>query len=83
MSKSHSRKARKHRLWKERYKNRVRSLYHFKCHNCGEEVSSGEGHFIPPSLGDPGFYSCKKKEQSDVAQGNTDISGPLYPETAE
>lgn len=28
------------------------------CLNCG-----GMGpHFVPPSFGDPGFYTCKKKE---------------------
>lgn len=29
------------------------------CFNCGEIGS----HYIPPSFGDPGFYTCKKKER--------------------
>lgn len=27
------------------------------CHNCGEKGS----HFVPPSLGDKGFFHCEKK----------------------
>lgn len=29
-----------------------------KCPNCGENGP----HFVPPSLGEPGFFMCKKKE---------------------
>lgn len=29
-----------------------------KCSNCGETLYSG-GHFVPPCMGDPGFFSCK------------------------
>jgi len=32
------------------------------CPNCG-----GRGaHFVPPSLGEEGFYSCKKKEPANA-----------------
>lgn len=30
-----------------------------KCSNCGKEGS----HFAPPSMGEPGFYTCKAKEE--------------------
>lgn len=30
------------------------------CMNCGEKGP----HYVPPSWGDPGFYSCKKKEEA-------------------
>jgi|WetSurMetagenome_2_1015567.scaffolds.fasta_scaffold1335287_1 hypothetical protein len=28
------------------------------CPNCKKELTAGEGHFAPPSLGEPGFYIC-------------------------
>jgi ribosomal protein L32 len=28
------------------------------CPNCGERST---GHFVPPSLGEPGFYICKEQ----------------------
>lgn len=33
-----------------------------KCVNCGEEGP----HFVPPSLGELGFYTCKKKPGFEV-----------------
>ena len=30
-----------------------------KCINCGEDISIN-GHYVPPSLGDAGFFSCHK-----------------------
>lgn len=33
------------------------------CLNCGE-LLHGAGHFAPPSLGEPGFFTCKKPEPS-------------------
>jgi len=31
------------------------------CSNCGEKGL----HFVPPSLGDPGFYICKPKGETN------------------
>lgn len=31
------------------------------CPNCGQEGK----HFIPPSLGEPGFYACAPKEPTN------------------
>ena len=28
------------------------------CPNCHEDISNG-GHFVPPSLGDDGFFACE------------------------
>lgn len=30
-----------------------------RCPNCGEYGA----HFVPPSLGEPGFFICKKKAE--------------------
>lgn len=30
----------------------------FICFNCGEETETG--HFIPPSLGEGGYFTCEK-----------------------
>ena len=30
------------------------------CSNCNEPIT--EGHFVPPSLGEEGFYICKPIE---------------------
>ena len=30
------------------------------CINCGEDISKG-GHFVPPCVGDVGFFICKPK----------------------
>ena len=32
------------------------------CSNCNESLDITEGHFVPPSLGEEGFYICKPKE---------------------
>jgi hypothetical protein len=35
-----------------------------KCMNCGELFKWNEtGHFVPPGMGDPGFFICEKKEE--------------------
>lgn len=39
-----------------RRKNRP---YH-ACLNCGDELPHDVGHFVPPSLGEDGFYTCVK-----------------------
>tara|TARA_R100000951_G_scaffold111396_1_gene110357 strand:- start:325 stop:492 length:168 start_codon:yes stop_codon:yes gene_type:complete len=33
----------------------------FICPNCEEPTANG-GHYVPPGLGDPGWFICKKKE---------------------
>lgn len=52
-----------------RKKRKLRSPYSSKfkntlryCLNCGEDLKGKAGHFVPPSLGDKGFYICTKKE---------------------
>lgn len=35
-----------------------------ECLNCLKQTRNG--HFIPPSLGEPGRWACKKKEPSNV-----------------
>lgn len=30
------------------------------CHHCGEKGS----HFVPPSLGDKGFFICEKEKEA-------------------
>lgn len=32
----------------------------FPCFNCKRTVKMGQGHFVPPSLGEEGFYYCKE-----------------------
>ena len=32
----------------------------FTCPNCGAELREGDGHFMPPSLGEPGMWCCKE-----------------------
>ncbi len=34
------------------------------CPNCGEKILYGGGHFVPPSLGEPGFFVCDKGEKN-------------------
>lgn len=31
------------------------------CGNCGELFRPGNGHFVPPSLGEDGFFACAPK----------------------
>ena len=40
-----------HRAWQKK---------EHKCLNCGEAGA----HFVPPSMGEEGFYFCKKKEDA-------------------
>lgn len=35
----------------------------FVCRNCG--MRTHDGHFVPPSFGEEGFYYCTEKGQSD------------------
>jgi hypothetical protein len=43
----------------------LRDLFGGKCWNgCGERGP----HFVPPSLGQPGFYICTPKERNDQAE---------------
>ena len=49
---------------RQRMKNRATAkalhrMFH-RCPNCGEAGP----HFVPPSLGDPGFYICKPKDHA-------------------
>lgn len=37
------------------------------CPNCGKEIKRGEGHYVPPSLGEEGFFACISK--NNPAQG--------------
>lgn len=30
------------------------------CPNCGKVLKKGQGHFVPPSMGEPGFFGCEK-----------------------
>jgi hypothetical protein len=32
------------------------------CFNCGEDLTGKSGHFVPPSMGDKGFFICTKKD---------------------
>ena len=32
-----------------------------KCPNCRADILPGEGHYAPPSLGEPGFFICNPK----------------------
>lgn len=48
----------KHKKWKIR----KRVVPRFPCPNCGKKFGEKEsGHFVPPSLGDPGFFICEKR----------------------
>lgn len=50
------------------------------CPNCGEEGP----HFVPPSLGEPGFFTCKKKEQvvnNDIKIPVDQNNEPVAPKT--
>lgn len=31
------------------------------CPNCKATVKIGQGHFVPPSLGEEGFYICERR----------------------
>jgi len=42
--------------WRRNDSMRVYS-YH-NCDNCGELTREGQGHYVPPCFGDPGFYHC-------------------------
>lgn len=42
-----------------------------KCINCGEEGP----HFVPPSLGEPGFFHCKK---ADYVKGRKEPWPPKH-----
>lgn len=35
-----------------------------RCINCGEYGA----HFVPPSMGEPGFFHCKRKEEKRMPQ---------------
>jgi hypothetical protein len=48
---------------KKYYELRLRDVLIAKrepCVNCGEKDING--HYVPPSFGEPGFYSCKEKK---------------------
>ena len=32
----------------------------FTCLNCGEVLEEGNGHFMPPSCGEPGIWFCEE-----------------------
>jgi len=49
---SRTKRAERGRVWAEQWAT---------CSNCGEKGC----HFVPPSLGDPGFYICKPKGGTD------------------
>ncbi len=39
--------------------SKTRPFGHDRCLNCGEYGA----HFVPPSLGEEGFFHCKKNEE--------------------
>lgn len=50
-----------------------------RCPSCKRDISKG-GHFVPPSIGDPGFFACdsileaeKKIEEDKRSLANTVI----------
>ena len=51
------------RLRKKKLKKRL--IPYCKCLNCGKKGP----HFIPPSLGDKGFFLCEKKNKT-ATSGN-------------
>lgn len=41
------------------------------CVNCGEFiVSTKPGHFVPPSMGEMGFYICDSKKKENQSDGS-------------
>lgn len=32
-----------------------------ECDHCKELMPYGDGHFVPPSFGQPGFFMCERK----------------------
>ncbi len=54
--------SKKHRRTKVKRTKRVKDNKTHKCPNCGEKGS----HFVPPSLGEEGFFSCTKVIMDDV-----------------
>jgi len=55
----------------DRMKERAKRIEKFErflrtCPNCGFE--SGGGHYVSPSFGESGFYTCQKKEQNGAAK---------------
>lgn len=33
------------------------------CSHCRRTVKNGQGHFVPPSLGEDGFYICQDAQR--------------------
>lgn len=33
-----------------------------RCPKCNKVIKKGQGHFVPPSLGEEGFFGCEKAE---------------------
>lgn len=55
-------KRRKQQAWRNAYKNRVLTRLARPCmNNCG----AAGPHFVPPSLGEPGFFTCTPKATED------------------
>ncbi len=57
---------------RELSRNRKLSARFKNCLNCGEPGP----HFAPPSFGDPGFFTCEKKEVCCCGREGCDGTGP-------
>lgn len=54
------------------------------CPNCKKVIFAGEGHFVPPVLGDKGFFICyKKNKEYEWVQGCIDSYGKINSEATE
>lgn len=38
------------------------------CPNCKKVLVKGQGHYVPPSLGESGYYICNKPGELDLMQ---------------
>lgn len=37
-----------------------------RCSNCKKVLVKGQGHYVVPSLGEPGYYVCNKEGEIDL-----------------
>lgn len=40
----------------------------YLCPNCKKPLKKGEGHFMPPSLGEKGYFVCSKPDELDLIE---------------
>ena len=50
-----------------------------RCPNCRKKLEKGQGHFAPPSLGEPGFFLCQEVKRTECMA--CDGKGTAFGET--